>query len=74
MKKGFYKHYKGGVYNVLGIAMHTETLEKLVLYEHKNYTNKDGYWVRPLKMFTEMVLLDDGKKVKRFKYVGKDAK
>ena len=29
---GIYQHYKGGLYKVIGIASHSETLEKLVIY------------------------------------------
>lgn len=32
MWAGIYKHYKGGYYQVLGIAEHTETKERLVVY------------------------------------------
>ena len=31
IKSGIYKHYKGNLYNVLGLSRHSETLEKLVL-------------------------------------------
>lgn len=59
---GTYKHYKGGLYQVLGVALHSETLEPLVLYQH------DGkFWVRPYAMFLESVEVD-GKAVPRFKF------
>ena len=29
MKKGIYRHYKGGLYDVLDIVIHTETNESL---------------------------------------------
>ena len=32
MECGLYKHYKGGYYQVLGVAEHTETGEKVVVY------------------------------------------
>ena len=28
-KKGIYKHYKGNLYELIGIANHSETLEKI---------------------------------------------
>ena len=71
IKKGWYKHFKGGVYEVLGVALHTETLEKLVLYVHKTDENTDGFWVRPINMFLDEKVFEDGSKVKRFEYVGK---
>jgi hypothetical protein len=65
IKLGKYKHYKGGEYEVVGLAKHSETLEEMVIYR-----NSEGqFWVRPLKMFLEDVEVDD-KKVPRFEYVG----
>ena len=62
---GKYEHYKGGVYEVIGVANHSETLEKLVVYRHD-----DGeLWVRPLAMFTELVEAN-GKQVPRFRKIG----
>lgn len=68
IKLGKYKHYKGGEYEVLGVAKHSETLEELVVYQAL-YGEKE-LWVRPIEMFMEEVSLD-GKLVPRFKYVGK---
>ena len=70
IKKGWYKHFKGGVYEVLGTALHTETMEKFVLYVHKTDENVDGYWVRPIDMFLGEKELEDGSTVKRFEYLG----
>jgi len=75
-KPGIYKHFKGGKVEALFVAHHSETLEELVvykaLYECRNF-GLGSYWVRPLKMFTEEVEVD-GKKIPRFKYIGKDEK
>lgn len=50
---GRYRHYKGGEYEVLGVARHSETLEPLVLY--RPLYNQTGLWVRPYAMFFEQV-------------------
>lgn len=66
LKIGKYKHYKGGLYEVLGTAKHSETLEDMVVYQA---LSGDGQmWVRPLKMFLEEVEIDE-KKVARFAYL-----
>ena len=49
LKCGRYRHYKGKEYVVLGVASHSETLEKLVVYR-ADYGDR-GLWVRPLAMF-----------------------
>jgi hypothetical protein len=46
---GRYRHYKGGVYQVLGVARHSETQEALVVY--RPLDGDDGWWVRPHAMF-----------------------
>ncbi|HEU0085414.1 MAG TPA: DUF1653 domain-containing protein [Candidatus Paceibacterota bacterium] len=64
MEIGEYKHFKGGIYAVTGVAKFSEDPEKeFVIYEH------DGVlWARPKEMFLEDVVVD-GKKVPRFKKI-----
>lgn len=50
---GRYRHYKGGEYELLGVARHSETLEPLVLY--RPLYDDSGLWVRPFAMFFEEV-------------------
>ena len=71
LKLGTYKHYKGKHYEVIAIANHSETLEKMVVYkalEANKEFPKGQVWVRPLEMFCENVE-EDGKVMKRFEYV-----
>ncbi len=65
LPKGVYKHYKGKLYEVLGTAKHSETLEELVVYKALYQPDGENLWVRPLSMFTEDLEVD-GKRVKRF--------
>ena len=53
---GFYRHYKGLLYEVVGTVRHSETLEALTLYRAL-YGDK-GLWVRPAAMFNEVVVID----------------
>jgi hypothetical protein len=50
---GRYRHYKGPLYEVIGVARHSETEEPLVVY--RALYGEHGLWVRPLAMFTETV-------------------
>ena len=68
VKRGKYKHFKGKHYEVFGVARHSETLEELVVY--RALYGKRELWIRPVEIFLEEVDLD-GKKVPRFKYIGK---
>ena len=63
IKKGIYRHYKGGRYEVIGIARHSETLEEMVVY--RALYGEGGLWVRPASMWNEWVE-KDGRKVLRF--------
>ncbi len=60
---GRYRHFKGGLYEVLGLAQHSETLETLVVY--RALYGEKGLWVRPVAMFLEQVAFE-GQIVPRF--------
>ncbi|WPB55162.1 DUF1653 domain-containing protein [Xylophilus sp. GOD-11R] len=63
---GRYRHYKGGEYEVLGVARHSETLEAFVMY--RPLYNASGVWVRPLSMFLEQAEFN-GEWQPRFRYL-----
>ncbi|NMC31166.1 MAG: DUF1653 domain-containing protein [Veillonellaceae bacterium] len=67
IKPGKYRHFKGGEYEVLGLATHSETGEQLVVY--RALYGERGLWVRPLAMFLETVERD-GQVRPRFEYLG----
>ena len=69
IKKGVYRHNKTGkMYEVLGVALDTETDEPLVIYRPK-YDIEYEMFARPYKMFVESVELN-GEVVPRFEFVG----
>ncbi len=65
---GTYRHFKGGLYEVVGVVRHSETQELLVLYKN----SQGDLWVRPYDMFFESVI-HKGRKVQRFINVNADA-
>ena len=66
---GRYQHYKGGLYQVQGVARHSETAELLVVY--RPLYGEMALWVRPLSMFTEQVQVA-GKWQPRFRLIQAD--
>ncbi len=68
-RKGRYRHFKGGEYEVLFTAKDSETLESMTVY--KALYGDGGIWVRPTSMFLENVERD-GKTFPRFTYIGED--
>jgi len=65
---GLYRHYKDKMYRVIGTARHSETLEKLVVYEALYENDLGKLWVRPAAMFAETVSVS-GQTVPRFQRI-----
>ena len=65
IKPGRYKHYKGNMYEVIGIAKHSETLEEMVVY--RALYGDGGLWVRPASMWEETVTVN-GVQKPRFEF------
>ena len=66
--QGIYRHYKGKRYQVTGLALHSETLEPMVVY--RALYGPGELWTRPAAMWNEEVALPDGRTVKRFAWEG----
>ena len=69
IRPGKYRHFKGGEYEVLGTALHSETQEPMVVY--RALYGELGLWVRPVSMWNEVVCRD-GYSGPRFVYVGEE--
>ncbi len=67
IKPGRYRHFKGQEYEVLCIALHSETMEPMVVY--RALYGERGVWVRPASMWNEEVHRD-GMIYRRFTYIG----
>ncbi len=68
IENGIYQHYKGPLYQVMGVAKHSETEEKMVVY--RCLYGAFDLWVRPLAMFTEEVTYN-GETMPRFRWHSK---
>lgn len=56
IRPGRYRHFKGGEYQVLELARHSETGELMVVYRAQY--GDGGLWVRPAAMWNETVQRD----------------
>lgn len=50
---GIYRHFKGNLYVLDNGALHTETLEPLIIYH--SVDNPSKVWARPVEMFFDEV-------------------
>jgi len=66
VEPGRYRHYKGNEYTVIGVALHSESQEELVVYRQEY--GEHGLWVRPKLMFLETVEFNS-QQVPRFQRV-----
>lgn len=67
IKPGRYIHFKGKEYEVLFSALHSETMEHMVVY--RALYGARGVWVRPASMWDDIVE-KNGEHCKRFTYIG----
>lgn len=58
-----FRHYKGGLYEYICEARHSETEELYVVY--RPLYNDSGVWIRPKTMFMEEIEIN-GVKTQRF--------
>lgn len=63
LEPGIYEHYKGNRYELLGVALHSETLAPMVVYKPL-YETKAKLWVRPYDMFVGEVEINGVKRVR----------
>ncbi len=67
IRPGRYRHFKGGEYEVMYVAKHSETMEPMVVY--RALYGDGGVWVRPASMWNETVARD-GADCRRFTWIG----
>ena len=63
LRRGMYRHYKGGLYHVDEVVLHSETGEWMVLYQS---FDSGAYYVRPYGLFVGMAQNEHGFLVTRF--------
>ncbi|MDE2019097.1 MAG: DUF1653 domain-containing protein [Patescibacteria group bacterium] len=70
VKPGKYRHFKGDIMEVVGIAVHSETLEEFAVYRHLtgDRAGEPYFWIRPVQMFLETVERD-GQMKPRFAFI-----
>ena len=71
VKLGKYKHYKNKLYEVIDIALDSDTLEEYIvyraLYDDPKF-GKNRLWVRKKEEFLKPEIID-GKEVVRYEFV-----
>ena len=65
----YYRHFKGGLYQFIGLAKDSETLEEMVVYQA--LYGERQMWVRPADMFFGKVERE-GKVMERFEEISKE--
>jgi len=58
-----YRHFKGGLYQVIAVGKHSEDQSKMVVYVNMD---QEGTWIRPLEMWNEIVDWPEGRRLARF--------
>ena len=66
IKPGRYRHFKGNMYEVIGVAKHSESLEEMVVY--RALYGSGDLWVRPTSKWDETIERD-GRVFKRFELI-----
>ena len=66
LRPGIYRHYKGNEYELIDTALHSETLEEMVVY--RALYGARELWVRPAAMWSELIVCG-ATVVPRFQYV-----
>ena len=56
IQPGLWKYFKGNLYRVMYVALHSETGEEMVVYQA--LYGQRGMWVRPASMWLEHVERD----------------
>lgn len=65
MQVGKYRHFKGGIYEVIKVAKHFETEEEYAVY----VCPKGEVWIKNANLFNPP-MEKDGKTIYRFEYIG----
>jgi len=71
IRAGVYRHFKGNLYEVIGLAYHSEDMSVMVVY--RALYGDGELWVRDARMWEEYVERD-GRRVKRFEFVAEKEK
>lgn len=67
LRPGKYRHFKGNEYELIDVALHSETMEPMVVY--RALYGEGRLWVRPAAMWSETVKKETYHGP-RFQYVG----